>query len=192
MPGRTPTEAFQAFIEPIRAAAVTLGQVKITPSAGGQSVPNATHAWSINREKGVVFRGGFRYEAQMHYRIVQRPVSREWKVETLGYRYQLALLGRHLWRIHWHPTTISNYPGPHVHLSLWRPDSLNDDDTLKRHHPTGRMTFEDSLEWLFNEEGVEASRPDYLDVIRESKDLHIQHRSWHSTPPSSVDPSAGP
>lgn len=123
----------------------------------------------------------------MHYRIVQRPMSREWKVETLGYRYQLALLGRHLWRIHWHPTVTSTYHGPHVHLSLWDPERLPGDDTLKRHYPTGRITFEDSIEWVFNE-GIKPCRDDWKQIIEETKESHVSRRTWHTDPPEALDP----
>lgn len=181
MPGRTPSDAFRTFIDPIQEAASCLGQVKLTVSPGGQSAPGVTHAWSLNAERGQVFRGGWHFEAQMHYEFEQGAFSREWKVRTRGYRYQLALRGTHLWRLHWHPTTNSSYDLPHVHLNLGRPGELVE-PSLNKHHPTGRMTFEDAVEWVFNAE-IPPARDDWREVLDASRAQHLQHRSWHHVPP---------
>jgi hypothetical protein len=139
------------------------------------------HSWTINAERGMPFPGGWRFEAQMHYEMVQGAFSREWKVKTHGYRYQLALQGTHLWRIHWHPTVTSGYDLPHLHLNLGAPGEVPL-ATMEKHHPTGRMSFEDAVEWVFNV-NIEPAREDWTDVLNRSRELHVQHRSWSTRPP---------
>lgn len=168
-------------MEPIQRAASCLGPVKIITSPGGRTEPNRTHSWTLNAEKGVGLGNGWHFEAQMHYRLLQRPVSREWRVTTEGYRYRLALHGTHLWRIHWHPTLTSDYHLPHVHLNLTTPPGEVGTDLMGQHHPTGRMTFEDALEWVFL--NVPAKREDWRQVLEETRLAHIEHRSWSTRPP---------
>lgn len=182
MPGRTPSEAFQAFIEPIVEVVSCLGHGKVVPSSGGRSTPNRVHAWALNGATGMAFTGGWHFEAQMHYEIRQRPVSGEWHVKTLGYRYRLALHGTHLWRIHWHPTVTSGYHLPHVHMNLDGAIGEVRPDTLDQHYPTGRMTLEDAVEWVLNV-SIQPAREDHADVLQRTRDLHVQHRSWHTSPP---------
>jgi hypothetical protein len=182
MPGRTPSEAFEAFMEPIKAVVSCLGSAKIMPSAGGRSAPAVVHSWALNGSTGMAFSGGWHFEAMMHYELVQGAVSREWKVKTHGYRYRLAIHGSHLWRIHWHPTITSGYDLPHVHLNLGLPGEVPD-DAMGQHHPTGRMTFEDAVEWVFNQD-ISPARADWRDVLNSSRDLHIEHRTWSTHPPA--------
>lgn len=184
MPGRTPNEAFTAFMEPLREAASCLGQVKLVISNGGHSVPDKVHAWTLNGEIGKVFAGGWRFEAQMHYRFDQLAFSKQWKVRTLGYRYQLALQGTHLWRIHWHPTTNSGYDLPHAHINFGTIGDLPK-PSLNEHHPTGRMTFEDAIEWVFNR-GIRPAKDDWRDILAASRSVHVDNRTWHATPPADL------
>lgn len=182
MPGRTPSEAFDAFMDPLQSAAACLGQVKLLVSSGGRTNPNGLHAWSLNGERGKVFPDGWRFEASMHYEFSQATFSKEWKIRTLGYRYQLALQGTHRWRIHWHPTTNSGYDLPHAHLNFGAIGEI-DQSTLSQHHPTGRMTFEDAIEWVFNA-GIDPERDDWRDILGASRDVHVKHRTWHTHPPT--------
>ncbi|MFN8194215.1 MAG: hypothetical protein U0R80_08020 [Nocardioidaceae bacterium] len=190
MPGRTPVEAFEAFIEPIQRATSCLGAAKIVPSAGGRAEPGRPHAWSLNGLNGMTFPGGWQFEAQMHYEIVQRPISREWKIATLGYRYHLALQGNPLWRLHWHPTVTSSYHLPHLH---WNVPGLAGGAPVANmgdHFPVGRMTYEDAIEWVVTMVGCTPTRTDWRDVLSDSRDLHRRHRTWSTVPPHVGPPGA--
>lgn len=138
------------------------------------------HAWSLNREVGIAFPGGWRFEAQMHYEFLQGAISKQWRITTRGYRYQLAVQGQHVWRIHWHPTVTSSYQLPHVHLNLAGP-GLGANETMDLHQPTGRMTYEDAIEWVLNLVD-KPGRPDWREVLASSRALHVAHRSWSDRP----------
>jgi hypothetical protein len=185
VPGRTPAEAFRDFIEPIKDVVSCLGAAQVTPSAGGRTEPDIIHAWTINGATGLVFPGGWHFEAQMHYEISES-FTGVWRVHTRAYRYRLAQAGQDLFRIHWHPDRVSRYHLPHVHLSLSGTEG-SVVTSMKEHLPTGRLTFEDAVEWAV-EVGVRPAREDWRDVVAATRDLHVKHRTWSTHPP----PSSGP
>ncbi len=97
MPGRTRTQAYHAFTDPIQAAVACLGPAKIT------GTPNCRHAepgqvcqWTLNGDAGMVWQH-LRFRARMSFAYVDRqtdadvPTSERWKVSTLGYMYQIAV-----------------------------------------------------------------------------------------------------
>lgn len=181
MPGRTPPEAFKAFIEPITSAVSCLGQAKITCSAGGQHAPEVDHAWSINNERGFSS-AGFHFEAIMNYRIV--PDDREqygpWRVKTLAYRYRLAVPEHDVFRLHWHPAGVSRVNYPHLHAALSPMEKLT--NSLDAHLPTDRMSLERAMQWAF-ELGMPAKRDDWPDVLAAAEAKHLLYRSWDKLPP---------
>lgn len=111
MPGRTPSDAYEAFQKPLKLALSCLCPAKITTSKGGKNQPGVVHSWSINLSKGISQRGAH-FLAQMHYEIIKDP--REgygpYRVTTRAYRYKLsaATLNEDIFRMHWHPTGKSD------------------------------------------------------------------------------------
>jgi hypothetical protein len=129
----------------------------------------------------MAFAGGWHFEAQMHYELIRDDGAAQWRVSTRAYRYRLAHVGHDIFRIHWHPAGVSTYHLPHVHLSLIsRDEQLT---TLDEHLPTGRLTFEDAIEWAI-ETGVPRARDDWRDVLAFSRERHLEHRSWSTRPPN--------
>src|SRR5689334_1127717 len=115
MPGRTPTEAFEAFIGPIRGAVSCLARAKLTFSEGARSKVETAHAWNINDGAGVTT-GPWEFEASMNYKII--PAEAGYRVTTLAYHYRLAYDAQDLVRWHWHPNGRSPAKFPHLHLHL--------------------------------------------------------------------------
>ncbi len=113
MPGRTPTEAAQAFLAPLQSALGCIARVKITPSSGGRSEPGKVHAWTINGSAGAVVGGSFRLKAAMWYQLVEERSERgPWRATTRGgYMYSVeTTAGSELVAAHWHPES----PGRHT------------------------------------------------------------------------------
>jgi hypothetical protein len=177
MPGRTPAQAFDEFLDPLKRSVSCLGPAKIVTSAGGRQ-PGGVRVWSLNGPNGFAVKG-CHLEAEMHYEII-RVSTDEWRVTTHAYRYKLSALGQDIFRIHWHPFN-RRYKAPHIHANFQVPGS--DEPTADKHMPTGRLTFEDAVEWAFNL-GVEPYRSDWATILQESKAKHVEHRTWHNTPPS--------
>jgi hypothetical protein len=186
MPGDSPREAVNAFLDPLRRAVACIGPAKVCVSAGGYDALGKTHAWSLNDVRGMVAKGGWHFEAQMHYEIItdSRPGYGPYRVTTRAYRYRIALASVDIVRIHWHPVGQSTYTNPHVHLALdmanWKPGDPPP-ETIKQHLPTGRLTFEDAVTWALSI-GMPAARSDWQTVLADCQAAHLQYRSWHKTP----------
>lgn len=106
----------------------------------------------------------------MKYRYVGHEVG--WRVTTLEYIYSLSLADKELWALHWHPVGKSHEKRSHLHVGI--PDAGD----KHAHRPMPRMTFEDAVEWVIASD-VEPARTDWQDILNKSKDVHIQHRTWH-------------
>lgn len=177
MPGRNPAEAFRAFIEPLESAMSVLGPAKITVSPGGRNVPNKQHAWTLNNQRGYSSHG-WHFEAQMMYQIIEdaRPGYGPWRVTTKGYRYRLAVpTAREVFCMHWHPAGNSPVHAPHMHLALSPHDQMG--DTLKKHLPTKRQTFEQAIRWAI-ELGLEPARDEWKELLEQAEQQHLKYRTW--------------
>lgn len=178
MPGRTPTEAFRAFVEPLELAASVLGHVKLTFSPGGRSQPDEVHAWTLNGGSGYS-RAGWHFEAGMMYSIIRddRVDYGPWRVTTLAYRYRLGVVDRpDVFRMHWHPDGDSHVKVPHMHLPLATGDMSND-EALRRHLPVKRQTFEQALRWAL-ELGMPPARDDWRELLDRAEEAHLRFRTW--------------
>jgi hypothetical protein len=180
MPGRTPREAFEAFITPIERASSCLGSVKVTVSPGGRTAPEMEHVWSLNLMRGFAAKG-WHFEAAMGYKITQddAPGRGPWRVRTLAYRYRLAVPEHDVFRLHWHPNGHSPVTYPHLHAALEPKDRMP--GSLDAHLATGRMTFENALRWAF-ELGMPAARADWSERLAEAEAAHLRYRSWSHDP----------
>lgn len=176
MPGRTPAEAFRAFIEPLESAVSVLGAAKITVSSGGRQVPDKPHAWTLNGGRGYTT-GGWFFEADMQYRIRRddAPGRGPWRVTTLAYRYRLAVVDMDVFRMHWHPDGNSPAKSPHLHVRLAPVERVG--DTLQHHLNTERQTFENALRWAI-QVGMPPARSDWSDLLDQAEAAHLRHRSW--------------
>lgn len=178
MPGRTPQDAFRAFVEPLELAASVLGQVKITVSPGGRAKADQDHSWTLNGGAGYS-RAGWYFEAAMMYRIIRddREGRGPWRVTTLAYRYRLAVPDQpDLFRMHWHPEGNSPVKEPHMHLALGV-GPLSVDEALKRHLPVPRQTFEEALRWAI-ELGMPPERDDRPELLNRAEEAHLRYRTW--------------
>lgn len=177
MPGRTPPEAFGAFVEPLQAAVSCLGAGKIVTSPHGKSA-GAVRSWTLNDGAGLAVKG-WHLEAEMNYELI-RDDAVSWRVTTRAYMYRVSVLGGDVFRIHWHPTGHSDYVRPHVHARFVVPE--RDRDVLKEHLPTGRITFEEAIEWAIKL-GMPSARDDWQSVLLECRKKHLEHRTWSYEPP---------
>lgn len=174
MPGRTPAEAFKAFMDPIALACSCLGRVKVTTSPGGRHEPNREHAWQLNNGLGFSV-GGWHFSAEMGYMMIPDAVNGPWRVTTTAYRYRLAAIGQDVFRIHWHPAGNSPITYPHLHANLSPEQKLA--SSLDAHLETDRMSLERALRWAF-ELGMPPRRDDWEDVLLSTEAPHLEHRTW--------------
>lgn len=156
---------------PLEAAVACLGRCKIVISPGGQSDTSKDHSWNLGPiGGGMVLPHGLCFRASMKYRFVTHEMG--WRVTTLEYIYSLSVADEQVWAMHWHPVSSSPEVRPHLHIAIPRAGDKHE------HRPVPRMTFEDAVEWVITS-GAKATTEHWSDILRGSKDLHVQYRTWH-------------
>ena len=107
MPGRTPAEAVNEYIDAIQRAVSCLSDA-VAHVGGGYHVSERPHTLELNNGRPARLGGPSRLwlSFQQYYRIVQSEVSRAmWTVVEEGYRYRIRDAGgREILAYHWHPT----------------------------------------------------------------------------------------
>lgn len=178
MPGRTPSEAFSAFVDPLREALSCLAAAKITTGPKSHE-PFGVRVWSLNLDRGVVLRDGWHFEAEMHYEIIPADApAPPWRVTTRAYRYKVSHCDKDLVRMHWHPSGKSPFTTPHFHIPMLSGGTGGESG----HLPIGRVSFEDAVQWVIVMSGQHA-RADWQEVLDRTRSVHVEHRTWSDAPP---------
>lgn len=186
MPGRTPQEAVQAFLEPLQDIISCVAHAKITLSPDGRHKIGRVHGMTLNNGTPVALKGSPRLllRIQMQYEIVPLPADDErgkWKVSTRAYNYELQTDDyRAVFSYHWHPT--SRVVRPHIHIGT---SQLAKDAVLthKHHMATDRVSLESVVRVCIEEAGVEPLRPDWDQVLTIREGNFELYRRWSSFPP---------
>lgn len=177
MPGRTPAQAVEAFLEPLRDALRVLGGVaKILVSPKGGFRKGERYSWILNGASGMDLGVAGRFIAEMEFEIIDTDSTKNefghpFRVTTRSYHYKLrGRDGVDQWRMHWHPEGRSRITTPHLH----RPPDL------KQHWPTGRLTLENAIGWC-----VESGASVTCDSTQQAQERptlieapHRLYRSW--------------
>lgn len=176
MVGRTPEEAVEAFLDPLREAALC---VTTQPLLGSAYKPAATphvvafappgYAVPLDTRFG---RRSLRLFVSHRYRINETaPLGRErWRVSTIAYDYSLLdAEGNEILVYHWHPVDAGPVY-PHLHLPGTLPPYPIGDRAFPvplgdLHIPTAHVPFAAVIRLLVDEFGVPPRRPD-ADVRR--------------------------
>jgi hypothetical protein len=169
LPGRTPTEAREAFLDPLRRAlsCVTADQLYIAGKNAGE-----VEALTLSRDPLPLRSpriGTVQLVLGQQFRLAQGDDS--WHVSTVAYRYHLLdESGCELIGWHWHPGVGSDRP--HLHVPAGPIDR-------HVHVPTGRVSIEAVLRMLLTELQVPSRRDDHAQVLDEAEALFVRHRRWH-------------
>jgi len=172
LPGRTPHEACEKYLEPLRLAASCLSSAAFIVLHGERKL-GARLYWELNGDSlqlTTADGGAVSIVARQVVEVVEcDPTKHEgrYRVSTRAYEYSLNLNGEDQFRFDWHPDGRSDEGKPHIHTP---PD-------MRRHWIGGRQTFEDFIENCV-EAGVTPARSDYRDVLELSRSTHKLYRSW--------------
>ncbi len=179
MPGRTPKEAVDAYIEPLRTAASCLkgfGKImlaKPVKNVGDQST------WMLCGEDGMELpKFGSLYATQA-FELVETDPQRfdiskgRFRVSTRMYLYKVRTPSYEV-RWHWHPGGNSHEQRPHVHPSF----------NLEAHLPTARCVFEEIIEGCIRL-GAEPACGDWEEKLLETGGIHKLYRTWVNHPAES-------
>ncbi len=188
MPGRTPQEAFSAFVDPLGEALKCVATAKILHSAGGTVRLGVEHALMITgndndgytKLRSLPDKRKLEFMARMRYLIIEdeREGYGPYRITTRAYDYAIQTQDKALviaW--HWHPSGNSHVTEPHLHLGS---SQLSADSVLseKAHYPTGRITFEAAIAASI-QLGAKPNYEDWREILAMCEGPHIQYRSWH-------------
>jgi len=181
VPGRTPHEAVERYLEPIRDVLGCLAAVTHIARTGGHAL-HQNGAWVVNGGSGVILPHVGVLQARQQFRVVECDPARhdttegKYRITTLAYDYELDDQERRpLWKMHWHPTGMSDTKYPHLHLP-----------GQPGHRATPRMLVEHAVRWARND-GAMMRREDWADVLTLTEAEHVLYRSWSSTPTPPAD-----
>jgi hypothetical protein len=184
MPGKTPSDAFGAFVTPLTSALNCLAVPRVAVSPGGRAQPDTKHNLYLTgplesdaylRLPGITLE----FRARMFYKIIQddRPHYGPYRITTLGYDYSIRRTdGAAVVDYHWHPVGRSHEKRPHLHIGS---SQLRDDAVLsnKQHLLTGRVTFESVIRDLIGL-GARPRMENHADRLVECEAPHLLFRTW--------------
>ena len=170
MPGRSPREAFQRFTEPIQRTISCL-----TPSIllhTGAAVSDIPHFLRLSEDPAVIGQDRlFALQFRLRYYVVRTEGDREpWRVQTSEYSYTLSWgrePGERIFAYHWHPDGRSPITFPHLHLYAGAQIGLQ--SLQNAHILTGQVPTEAVIRFLIEELGVVPLRPDWRQVLDETR-----------------------
>ncbi len=156
MPGKTPREAVKAYLEALQKSVsiVCKGVLRVSnyDRLDEISVLTLTAPVPLNGRSDLYL--SFRQQ----YKVLRHSERGRFRVTTLYYSYAVETQdGQEIAGYHWHPDGVSPVKFPHLHLGSAARIGM-EELTRKAHFPTGRVAFEDVVEFLIATFGVEPDR----------------------------------
>jgi hypothetical protein len=193
MPGRTPYQAFEAFIDPLKGALACVARAKFLVQSEAKWAVDKEHFWALSGDDGYVRLAGpsgLQLLARMRFMIIQekRQEYGPYRVTTRGYMYGLRTSDhREVMQYHWHLSVHAHEVNPHLHIGSAQ---IAEDAVISQGHhlPTGRITFEAVIRMAIREFRVEPLLDAWDDVLTAAETPHILYRSWPS--PATAGPPA--
>lgn len=189
MPGKDPTSALGAFLDPLKEAVSCIGGAAFTLSPKARAGGDDVHLWTLNDGSGVTMAAGKRFTATMHFQYVdggkQAPRRERFRVTTVAYMYALELDGHgELIAAHWHPSSkVSTYRAPHYHVGGV---ALSDTGVFleRAHIPSGRVSLEEFIRTMIDQFGIPPSCADWAERLDRTEAAFRRHSSWWDQHPA--------
>ena len=176
MAGKSPHQAVRNFVEPINRALSCI--TKSVAVASGHDPVQERHALALNQGEPVRLRGNppFLFTAIVHYQIFEAKGDLgPWKVSTMAYYYGVQdRKGQELLAYHWHPRSTPQHSDPHLHVY----EGAGAGIITKLHLPTRGVSLEELLRFLITELKVIPIKRDWEEILRATRAVHEQFRSW--------------
>ena len=166
MPGRTPAEAVNNYMESLQPAVSCISDSII--SVGGGYYPAAIpHILEFNQGNPARLRGTSRLWLffEQYYRIVRSEISGNlWTVVEVSYRYRIMDSGqREILAYHWHPVGRSSFISQHLHIGHGAIAAR--EELHSAHLPTGYVSLPDIIRLLIRDLRVTPRRSDWQSIL---------------------------
>lgn len=199
MAGKSPAEALEAFIDPIRAAVQCVADADVFGSSADERLRGSLTFTPRGHAPGNMLpvdspgrrRGDLQIGIYHEYMIVPfaDPVKGPYKVQSQYYTYGLYdWEERELIVFHWQPTSAGWTPAPHVHITGARPFPIpgrhvHDSDPppvdlSNMHIPTARMFIESFLFMLLADDIIVPHHEAWPHVLTRNLEGIQQSRTW--------------
>lgn len=181
MPGKTPGEAVDNFLNPIKTAISVLGNAHLGSSSNpGLNTPEAA---TINQGDGL------RFDSSLYGRLTLRSTLNyvaiacdaadprgPYRCSSRSYIHSLYDDDRKLlMALHWHPLSASEDRGPHCHIG---PTILP--QAAELHIPTPRQSVEEFIITIIDTFGAATTVEEELwrPLLEDGHAVHAQWREW--------------
>lgn len=176
MPGKTPREAVQAYIDPLQKSLALISEGVLRCDNRDRiddlSVLRLPDPVSLHG-RSHLFIG-----MVQQYRIIKDPNNGPFRVTTAHYKYTLETEdSEEIIGYHWHPEGPSPVRYAHLHLGAGAQIGRSELDG-RAHFPTGRVAFEDFVKLLIDVFDVKASRPTWRQALDRTKGLFERYKRW--------------
>jgi len=168
VPGRTPAEAFRAFIEPLALAVSCAGQAKLTTSRGGRGDLGVLHSLTLNKAQGMKIGGGLHLDSRILYTIIRddRSTAQPFRISTRTYLHSIAAPAGELIAAHWHPEGSSPFRDPHWHVGS-AALAFSGVFSPRAHIPAPRTSLEGVIRLAIEQFEIAPRREDWKRVLDE-------------------------
>ncbi len=176
MPGKSPREAVKAYLEQLQknVAIVCSGVLRVN----NYDRLDEISVLALPNPEPLNGRPNLCLSFKQQYKIIKDPVSVPFRVTTLYYGYAIETPdAQEIVGYHWHPDGVSPVTFPHLHLGPAAQIGL-EELSRKAHLPTGRVAFEDMIEFLIATFGVEPNRSIWQEIVKGTRSIFARHKSW--------------
>jgi hypothetical protein len=181
LPGDSPREAVQAFLEPVRRAVscVTPGVLVFSKNPGLGQITSATVEGGSPVRVASSHYDFLHLELTLNFKVIEDEDDRgPYRCTSLGYVLSLSDAKQaELVSFHWHPfSEVASDVGTHVHLGEAYVAQKN-----RLHIPTPRISVEEFLRLAIDSFGAHALVPEevWRSALNDSQAVHEEHRTWH-------------
>lgn len=178
MPGRTPAEAVNDYLEPL-SRAISCVTRSVLDVQGGYYPADDPHPMLLAGGDPVRLSTGPGSQEHLAisvlglYELVRYTGSGgPWEARSVGHQYALEDSGgQEIVAYHWHPTssitTVPDYP----HLHLGAGSGVSQRQLRKAHVPTGYVSLADFLQLLISDFQITPLRRDWKDALEGASGL---------------------
>ena len=168
MPGRTPAEAVNNYIDSIQLVVSCVSDSVVTVR-GGYYVSDTSHILDLNEGNPIRIRGSSRLwlAFRQYYRIIESEIRHApWTVVVEGYEYNfLDSDQREILAYHWHSMGQSAFISQHLHIGHGAMAAREELHTA--HLPTGYVSLADIIRLLVRDFRATPRRRDWESILSE-------------------------
>jgi len=179
LPGRSPRDAYAAFVEPLQQDVRCITDDQLVSSPGGRHEVDKTHSLTLASGPILLTEDGVQLKIGLQYMIIKTGKSGRdaYKVSTRAYTYLfLDIEDRPTMAYHWHPFGLSDFAEPHLH-----PYSIGGSLPRKAHYPSSRVSLESVIRFCIEQGGAEPKRDNWDAVLALNEGKFLLYRSWADT-----------